>query len=90
MAAYMLAIACIVALVLPAASGARVMDATRTTISVHQDANTTVPSNATTLGHPVRTNSKLVSATCAHASQCRTSAWLLHSSAICCGTALLR
>ena len=83
MAAYMLAIACIVALVLPAASGARVMDATRTTISVHQDADTTVPSNATTLGHPVRTNSKLVLATCAHASQCRTSEWLLHSSAIC-------
>jgi hypothetical protein len=40
MAAHMLAIACIVALVLPAAGGTRVMDSTRTTIYVHQDAPT--------------------------------------------------
>jgi hypothetical protein len=53
MAAHMLAITCVVALALPAAGGARVMDSTRTTISVHQDANTTIPSNATTLGHTV-------------------------------------
>lgn len=49
-AVHLLALACIVALMLPAAGGARVVGSTTTTLAVHQDANSTVPSNATTLG----------------------------------------
>ena len=79
-AVHLLALACIVALVLPAAGGARVVDWTTTTLAVHQDANSTVPSNATTLGlnHVVNHTARLVGAAGAHDAQCNRS---LHRSA---------